>query len=282
MLSLQNEFIYGGYLTSLGCPAIVLSESVLLNVPVNLPILAIAFLLPLIVYSYNYYREIEADLTGNRERAVYLKDTVKEFPYITGLYVGFLILFLVLHANIHTALFVLLLVAAGISYTLFFKGLTKKIPAFKGVFVSLVWASAGAFLLLIYHYEDLSFASLLIFAYIFLKGIINTTYFDLKDVQGDLGQGLKTLPVMLGKERTLKYLHAVNLVAILPIAIGALTGALPIFALLLIAFFFYDRYYINKARTADDKELLTFSYIFADAEFLLWPILLLIGKALFG
>jgi len=281
LVSLQNEFIYGGYLTSLGCPAIVISESLLLNVPVNLPILVISFLLPLIVYSYNYYSEIEADMSGSRERALFLKDTAREFPYITGLYVVFLILFLVLHANIHTALFVLLLVAGGIAYTLFFKKLTRKIPFFKSVFVSLVWASAGAFLLLIYHYEDPGFAALLLFAYIFLKGMINTTYFDLKDMLADSSQGLKTLPVLLGKERTLKYLHAINLIAILPIVAGVATGALPAFALAMVGFYFYDRYYIGKAKAADNKDLLTFSYVFADAEFLLWPVLLVIAKALF-
>ena len=60
------------------------------------------------------------------------------------------------------------------------------------------------------------------FLFIFLRGIINVTFFDIKDIESDGARGLKTLPVMLGRERTLKFLHWLNIFAFIPLFIRRL------------------------------------------------------------
>ena len=125
---IKSEFIYGGYLTSLGCPAFVLSVAILLNTAIGWPVLLIAYLTPLIVYSYNYYGELEKDMATNPERAIHLKKKVKLYPFILGSYLALLALLLVLFANPIMFIFVVILLFCGIFYTLLFKDLTKQIP----------------------------------------------------------------------------------------------------------------------------------------------------------
>jgi 4-hydroxybenzoate polyprenyltransferase len=111
--------------------------------------------------------------------------------------------------------------------------------------------------------------------------MINVTFFDIKDIEGDREQGLKTLPVMLGKERTLKYLHMLNALAFIPLFIGVYMKVIPVYALSLTVFFFYDLYYLKKAEIVSNKNLRMISYTMADAEFILWPVLLVIASALY-
>ena len=122
---------------------------------------------------------------------------------------------------------------------------------------------------------------LLMFFFIFLRGIINVTFFDIKDMESDGAQGLKTLPVILGKRSTLKFLHGLNLFSFLPLLAGVYIGIIPPFALSLFAFYFYDDYYLDKAEVVNNKGLRMISYTLADAEFILWPLVLLVGRALF-
>jgi 4-hydroxybenzoate polyprenyltransferase len=278
---LENEFIYGGYLTSLGCPAFVLSVSLLLNTSIDWPVLAIAYLTPLIVYSYNYYGELEKDLETNPERAGYLRKKVSVYPFILGIYILLLGVLLIKFSNPIMIIFVLILVLCGILYTILFKDLTKEIPGFKGVYIAAVWALAGAFFFNFHYMLSWGLFSVLMFLFIFLRGIINVTFFDIKDISSDMARGLKTLPVMLGRERTMLFLHALNVLAFIPLVLGVYIGKIPLFGLSLFVFYFYDLYYLKKANVASKKGLRMISYTLADAEFILWPLILIIGRAIF-
>ena len=95
----QNELVYGGHLTALGAPVKVLTVSILLNVPVNIPLLFIAYLAPLIVYSVDYYQSLDKDMATNRERTMYLAGKAGIFPYVIAFYVALLLVSLALFAN---------------------------------------------------------------------------------------------------------------------------------------------------------------------------------------
>lgn len=278
---LKNEFVYGGYLTSLGCPAFVLCVSILLNTAIDWPVLLIAYLTPLIIYSYNYYGELERDVATNPERAGHLRKKVGLYPFIIVFYLALLALLLYLYASYIMIIFVLILVFCGIFYTVLLKDITKVIPGFKGVYIAFVWALAGTFFFNIHYEISFNLFHILVFLFIFLKGMVNVTFFDIKDIEGDREQGLKTLPVILGKERTLKYLHVLNVLAFIPLFIGIFLGVIPVYALSLTILFFYDLYYLKKADRISSKNLRMISYTMADAEFILWPVLLMIARALY-
>ncbi|UTB33549.1 MAG: hypothetical protein NKF70_04745 [Methanobacterium sp. ERen5] len=67
-----QELVHGGYLTALGAPSLVLTTMIITNSEVNIPLLVISYLLPLIVYSFDYMRDLEKDLETNSERSKYL------------------------------------------------------------------------------------------------------------------------------------------------------------------------------------------------------------------
>ena len=52
---------------------------------------------------------------------------------------------------------------------------------------------------------------------------VNTTYFDLGDIEGDRLQGTRTLPVVVGYAKTRRLLHAVNVLAAIALA-GAVSA----------------------------------------------------------
>ncbi|MFA4929086.1 MAG: UbiA family prenyltransferase [Patulibacter sp.] len=69
-------------------------------------------------------------------------------------------------------------------------------------------------------------AALVIAIYFGMKLFINSTIFDLKDVEGDLAAGIRTLPIVLG-EKKLKYLlFAICIVQHMIIVVAMMTGIL--------------------------------------------------------
>jgi 4-hydroxybenzoate polyprenyltransferase len=224
---------------------------------------------------------MEKDLDSNPERAVHLKKKMGLYPLILGTYTTILALLLIFFANIYMIIFVLILLFCGIFYTILFKDLTKQIPGFKGIYIASVWALAGAFFFNFHYLQVWDKFSVLMFLFIFLRGIINVTFFDIKDIASDAAHGLKTLPVILGKELTLKFLKVLNVFGFLPLLIGVYLGIIPAFSLSLVVFYFYDYYYLKKAGVINNKSLRMVSYTLADAEFIIWPIVLILARALF-
>jgi 4-hydroxybenzoate polyprenyltransferase len=105
----------------------------------------------------------------------------------------------------------------------------------KNLVIGLTW---GGTIGLVIFSSGFAAASLVIGIYFGMKLFINSTIFDLKDVEGDLAAGIRTLPVVLGTDR-LKYLlislciiqHAIIMMAI---ATGILVHAWVFFAYSLI------------------------------------------------
>ena len=82
-IRLKNEFIYGAHYLSLGYPALFLSLIILLDLPINYIVLIVTYLIPLIIYSFNYQKELDKDVITNPEKVKYLKKR-KIFPYLMG------------------------------------------------------------------------------------------------------------------------------------------------------------------------------------------------------
>lgn len=273
---LQDEIIYGGYLAALCSPAFIIFVSLLAHIKISLPILAIAYFIPLIVYSYDYYRDMDKDMATNLERAAHYNKKNRIYPLILFGYVATLIVLFLFFGNLMLISFVIVLVMIGVLYTVALKNFTRKIPVFKNIYTALTWSLAGAFFLPLYYSININPFYLLIFLFIFLKCLPNMIFFDIKDLKGDKKEGLKTLPVILGKENTLLFLKSLNLLAFIPLFIGIYLKIIPLSAVSMIFFFFYSLYYLNTAGKADDKELRMISYTMADFEFILWPLVLLI------
>lgn len=277
-VNLKNEILYGGYFAALSGPAFIITTSILTNATISLQILIISYIIPLMVYSYDHYKDMDKDKDSNSERASYFHKKARIYPYLMGIYVLTLAVLLFFFSNIATISFILLLITGGILYTVGMKNFTQKVPAFKNIYTTLTWSLAGTFSIMFYNSLEISLVYLILFLFIFLKFLPNTIFFDLKDRESDKKVGLKTIPVILGKNGTLKFLRILNMLSFIPLFVGIYLGIIPIFASIMMIFLFYSLYYINKANKVDDKELRLVSYTLADAEFMIWPIILLLGK----
>jgi 4-hydroxybenzoate polyprenyltransferase len=276
--SIWNEFVYGGHLLSLGGSGNIYFETTLLNQKINLLLLFLAYLISQIVYSYNHLIEAKKDIESNSERAKYLLETKKEKKAKIEffIYCLFLLITLFLLKKTELLIFVLIIVIAGIFYTLFFKSLTKKVLGFKNLYVSFTWTFSLQLLIGMY-YGIFNNIMIILFLFIFLRCMVNGIFFDLKDIKTDKNEGLKTLPVALGQEKTLYFLHIINFISFIPILFGVFKNILPFYSLSLFIFFFYSFYYLRVAEKG--KSNLNFlSYVMVDAEHILWGLWALIFK----
>ncbi|HEU4561938.1 MAG TPA: UbiA family prenyltransferase [Longimicrobium sp.] len=110
--------------------------------------------------------------------------------------------------------------------------------------------------------------------FLFGRWWINTLVFDLRDEAGDRANGLRTVPVVLGRARTLHLLHAGNVaLAAATIAVPLLGWARPLFALL-AASSVYAWIYLRAIAAGGDLHFLC--DVVADGELLLLSVLILL------
>ncbi len=274
-----NEFVYGGHLLSLGAVSIVFASALLLGIKVTWDCLVAVYLGMHSAYLYNRYKEFHKDYLTNPERTKHLKKIVNKLPFIIISFLILLVLILVFYSEPTVLFFGLFLLAASLSYS-YSKGLknmTRKIPGFKSVFVSLMWASLPAFLVL-YYSASINIALLLIMSFVFLRFFINTSSFDIKDINSDKEEGLLTLAIILGKNKLIKVLVFLSVISLLPLIMGVYLNYFPFYSLILIFFvFLYSLFFLKIAK--NDKIENDFLYnVIIDAELFLWPPFLLLGK----
>ena len=176
-----KEIVHGGYLTALGAPALVLSTSIIINSGINIPLLIISYLIPLIIYSYDYMSDLDKDHETNSDRYKHLQKKKKYYPIILVFYVLLLIALLIIFTNFKLIIFIILMMLGGFFYATAFKGLTKKIPIFKNIYTVLTWSMGGTFFVPLHYSLAFSFPILIVFIFIYMKGMINAIFFDLKD-----------------------------------------------------------------------------------------------------
>jgi 4-hydroxybenzoate polyprenyltransferase len=111
--------------------------------------------------------------------------------------------------------------------------------------------------------------------FLFGRWWINTLVFDLRDEAGDRANGLRTVPVVLGRTRTLRLLHAGNAaLAAAVLAVPLLGWARPLFALL-AASSVYAWIYLRALAAGGDPHFLC--DVAADGELLLLSVLVLLA-----
>lgn len=272
-----QEMVHGGYLTALGAPSLVLTTMIITDSQINIPLLVISYLLPLIVYSFDYMRDLDKDVETNIERSRHLQKKKKIYPFLLTFYLALLVMLLLLFSNIPLIIFIVLITLGGLVYATALKGLTKKIPVFKNVYTVMTWSLGGTMFVTLFFSIPFSIPFIVIFIFINLKGMINAVFFDLKDYISDSKEGLKTLPVILGKKNAINCLHILNVLAIVPLVIGVYYRIIPTISLSLVIFFLYSFYYLRTAQKARNDEVWVKLGSIADFEFMFWPVILLSG-----
>ncbi|KLK88046.1 hypothetical protein SZ63_02955 [Methanoculleus sediminis] len=233
---------------------------------------AILMLVVFAVYNLNRKTDEDEDAINHTERYAFTKEyEVVLFRSAVGAYVIALCLSGIQGLG---SLFVTTVpLVAGIVYSvpLFparfgFRRL-KEVPLMKSLVVALSWAFPPALLPVCHAGLPASAATGIVGIFFFFLVFINTVVFDIRDVEGDLASGVKTLPTIIGPKRTLLLLTAINVTVggVLVLAAGLLPGFHPV--LLLAAGIGYVQGYLLCFHQLV-KEKLLFELL-ADGQFIL-------------
>ena len=274
-----DHFLYGGHVCSLGISFVSLSMMIIISSVIHWELIAIVYLGTLIVYNYDHYRDQALDEKSNEQRTSFVKKYPRMLPASIIFYTSIFFILLFLFGNTGSIIVGSVLLLLGVLYTDIFKKMTKKIIGLKNVYTSL---SLTAVLLLtaVYCSVSLDWWFVLFAVFVFSHFIVDTSFCDLKDITTDQKEGLKTLPVVLGRQKYLMFSHGLNLLNFIVLWTAVAVFHLSPLALVFTAFFVYRFIYIEKARR--DKNSIPFlTNVIVDAEYLLWPVALMTGMLFF-
>lgn len=225
-----------GLMLPLGGACTVAVASMVVTGSISLPLLAVVFLCIYSSYLIDHLAEVEQfddTLASARSRLMAKKRlfaTAGALAYFTALVLaGF-------HAGAASVVGLLVFPLSVLFYALpLLRVLSggrcrfasvKDIPGFKSVYTAVFWGW-----LMIYACDFLGAGTLAerccLALCMTLTDYVNTVLCDFKDLNRDRAAGVRTLPVMLGRERTLRLLSAVNGLAVLLPVLFALSGAAP-------------------------------------------------------
>jgi 4-hydroxybenzoate polyprenyltransferase len=142
--------------------------------------------------------------------------------------------------------------------------------------VAFSWSLLPIFTTIYYSYP-LNLNVILFALFVFLRLIIDASFYDLKDIKTDKSQGLVTLAMSFkNKNNFLNFLHILNIISFIPLLYGIIYQIFPLYSIFLILLFFYSSGYIQKAKS-ENADILSLSYILVDGEYYYWPFLLFLG-----
>ena len=272
---------YNSYLVAIRPASILLTMMIIHGDKVNIPVLAIGFFLTLIVYSYDRFSSLEEDRATNPERSELLIRKKKQYPYYLASCMGILAILVVFFTKtelISLVIFIVILITVGILYTVMLKNFTKYIPAFKSTLVASEWGATIALLYGISYNSYISAFTLMFTAFVFLKLFILTVFYDIKDIESDARSRLKTVPVMLGYNNTLRLLTISTIVSWIPLVVGTFLFNQPQLSLLLIPFSAFVFVAIGTMRSNHGKPS---NYdLLVSLEYIMWPIGIVIVMAI--
>ncbi len=271
-----DEFIHGGHLIALGNVTIVLSFVLLIGKNILFPPLLIIYLLGFTALLYNRYKEEKTDVLVHPERTETLKKYFKKMVLAIIFSIAISVLILIINGQLYALAFTACLYIFSILYTLYFKNLTNIYIGFKNFHFSLMISLLLIFISLYYSYNFINLTFLLIFIFIFLRVFVSNVFLDIKDVKNDSEYNLKTFPIVFGPQKTIFFLKIITLISGLLIIFGIVLKIIPIYSLMLLFVIPYTFYYFEKSKKKENFYLV--NYVLADAEFILWPISIIIGK----
>lgn len=241
------------------------------------------------LYAINRRTDIKEDETTHKDRSEFIKKYGR-YVFKAGLISYPLAFLIALSINMITALTTLIPLILGLLYSvrwipqkaekkIGFRRL-KDVFIIKNLTIAFTWSFSLVVMIITYVSMNLfSYDIIFIFIFFFMRVFINTVMFDLRDAEGDKMEGMKTIPIFLGKEKTKMLLYILNLFLALIIfyyaGIGIINPIMYIINLSAIYSIFYiyifDKNYINKDFLCD---------VIIDGEFIFIAFLTIIAQTI--
>jgi 4-hydroxybenzoate polyprenyltransferase len=248
---------------------VTLAGYCLLNVVPSMLICAAVFFMTFSLYSLNKLTDMKEDAINMPERLDFLKGRRNLIiAYSVASYLlSILLTFLDDPSSVAVVLIPLIANTLYGSKLLPVLPRLKDIPVVKNLVVSVSLASATA-LLPAWHTMDNISTIVLVFYFILAKVFVNTVLYDMRDIKGDKENGIRTMPVILGRKKTTLVLLAVNF-TLLPLLMFLDGNSRLLASILIINGFAYTIFF------ADRTNQLAMD-IFVDGEWMLSFIMLAI------
>lgn len=192
----------------------------------TLAVLAIMFLVPFSVYNMNRKTDEEEDSVNHPERFRFTSRFLKPLEY--GAYAAYALAVLIaVPFGIGAVLVTLVPLIAGVLYSvpmlpscLGYRRF-KEIPVMKNLTVCISWATILVLLPCVVAGTPFTLATVLLFVFFFSYVFIASAMPDMRDTEGDALSGVRTIPVLIGIDRTKRLLGVMNgFTAIVVLAVG--------------------------------------------------------------
>ncbi|MCS4537958.1 MAG: UbiA family prenyltransferase [Thaumarchaeota archaeon] len=285
LFPVYREIVLGGHLLALGTASIAYTSSILMNHSPALDLLLMAYLFSYGAYTINRSAEMDQDALSNPSRTEYLQ---RRRRYLPGLVVTCFGLGYALAALRSLTFFVALL--APLLLSLMYSIGSKKLKPIIGVkklkerlFVKNIVISFGWSLIPVLvglYYQEITSILLLFAPYVFLRLMVNTIFFDVRDKDGDKKFGIRTLPTVYGIRASFAAMTTVDLLSGAYIIALVALKMMPIymaFALFLPAYSALYRWLASRPNA--DINILCDTV--ADGEYAIWGPLMHLGRIIF-
>jgi 4-hydroxybenzoate polyprenyltransferase len=275
-----NEFVYGGHLLALGTSSMAATVAFVIGMTPGWDLLIMAYLFTLGAYSINRISDFAQDGVSHPDRTRYLKDRIGRFKFVSvGCFViGYglaLLRNLYFFGGLLVPLLLALLYSVGsgrMKGALGFSRL-KEATLVKNITISFGWSLVP--ILVGLYYLQLPVALLALCPFIFLRIMLNTIFFDQRDMKGDAAFGIRTIPLKLGLSGSSKVMNVLDLASGAYLLAVVAAGAVPLFAGVLLVFVPYSFAYRLLSGSESHKD--TARDLAADGEYILWGVVAYIG-----
>jgi 4-hydroxybenzoate polyprenyltransferase len=275
-----KELVYGGHLLALGTSSMAATVAFVLGKVPSWDLLLMAYLFSLGAYTINRTSDFEQDKISHPDRTTYLEGRrsylqgISAVCFVLGYSLAFLRNFI-----FFAALFLPLLLA--ISYSVGSSRMEKVLGVsrlkegllVKNVVISFGWSLVPVLVGL--YYFELPATIIALAPFIFLRLMVNTIFFDQRDVEADRTFGVATLPGKIGAAVSSRVMDVLDVVSSAYIVSIAFAGFVPAFAAALAVFTPYSIAYRRYAETGRHRD--SARDLAADGEYLLWGFVTYIG-----
>jgi 4-hydroxybenzoate polyprenyltransferase len=278
-----RELIYGGHMLAIGTASIAMSSALLLGKTPTPALLVMAYLFSFGAYMINRASEIGQDSVSNPQRTEYLSRRKARLPLIAGIAfaLGYV---LAAFSNLFFLVALIVPLVLAFLYSIgskrfekFFgaKRLKEKLLV-KNLAISTGWSLIP---LLVGLYFQILTPTILEFAgFVFLRLLVNTIFFDIRDVKADREFGVRTIPSVFGARKSYAVMNLIDFGSACYCTALLLLNLLPQYCIVLLALPAYSYLYRIAARKS--ANLGYYTDVVADAEYLFWGPLLLMGSLL--
>lgn len=240
IVGLYDFLIFSSLLLSAECVAMAFVSCIIQQVPWNVMIGIIPFLVAFSIYNLNRKTDEDEDAINRQDRFAFTK------KYENPLFYGSIIalVFALVFSAMYGILPLLATIAPFILGTLYsFRCLPdwsgysrlKEIPAVKNIVVGVSWAVILSFLPVFLNQGTPDFKTVIAFLLFFMWGFMASLIPDVRDRIGDASAGVRTIPVIFGEKKTKTLLSQVLLLLGVPLALFSLYFLPPATTVLLVA-----------------------------------------------